>query len=183
MEYSPDGIKTVFKYWFNPIGTIFRGNMNIKDFSAFVFFTEIKGNEGGIFDGCKNLEKIVMPKGSTLQHTMFSNCVRLKEVAFPVNMKPSPVLYETFSHCIALRILDFPETFTGIIQSGTFRDVTAILVFRAQVVVKFERYAGWPFFYKGKNIYVPDSLVEKYKVTDGWNDKSECIKPLSEYQG
>ena len=114
---------------------------------------------------------------------MFSNCIRLKEVIFPVNMKSSPVLYETFSHCIALKVLDFPETFTGIINSGTFRDVTAILIFRAQTVVKFERYAGWPFIYKGNNIYVPDSLVEKYKITDGWNDKSECIKPLSEYQG
>ena len=163
------------------IGTKFRGNMKIKDFSTFIFFTEIKGNEIGIFDGCKNLEKIVMPKGSTLQHTMFSNCVRLKEVVFPVNMKSSPSLYETFSHCIALKVLDFPETFTGIINSGTFRDVTAILIFRAQTVVKFERYAGWSFYYKGNNIYVPDSLVEKYKITDGWNDKSECIKPLSEY--
>ena len=165
------------------IGTIFRGNIKIKDFSAFTFFTEIKGNEGGIFDGCKNLEKIAIPTGYTLQHTMFSNCIRLKEVIFPVNMKSSPVLYETFSHCIALKVLDFPETFTGIINSGTFRGVTAILIFRAQTVVKFERYAGWPFFYKGNNIYVPDSLVEKYKITDGWNDKSECIKPLSEYQG
>ena len=163
------------------IGTMFRGNMKIKDFSTFIFFTEIKGNEIGIFDGCKNLEKIVMPKGSTLQHTMFSNCVRLKEVVFPVNMKSSPVLYETFSNCIALKVLDFPETFTGIINSGTFRDVTAILIFRAQTVVKFERYAGWSFYYKGNNIYVPNSLVEKYKITDGWNDKSECIKPLSEY--
>ena len=163
------------------IGTIFRGNIKIKDFSAFTFFTEIKGNEWGIFDGCKNLEKIAIPTGYTLRHTMFSNCIRLKEVIFPVNMKSSPVLYETFSHCIALKVLDFPETFTGIINSGTFRGVTAILIFRAQTVVKFERYADWTFFYKGNNIYVPDSLVEKYKITDGWNDKSECIKPLSEY--
>ena len=181
MEDSPDGIKTVSKHRFNPIGTIFNGNTKIKDFSSFKHFINIKKHEAGSFDGCKNLEKIVMPKESTLQHTMFTDCVRLKEVVFPVNMKLSPALYRTFSNCIALKVLDFPETYTGVIESSTFTNVTAILIFRSKKVVEFRKLYGWNFYYKGNAIYVPDELVGQYKEAYGWKDKSDCIKPLSKY--
>jgi hypothetical protein len=163
------------------IGTIFSDNMKIRDFSSFRYFTKVSINENGSFDGCKNLEKIVMPKDSMLQHTMFSNCVRLKEIVFPVNMKPSPVLYRTFSDCIALKVLDFPETYTGVIESSTFTNVTAILIFRSKKVVEFRKYYGWNLYYNGNAIYVPDDLVEQYKHAYGWKDKAELIKPLSEY--
>ena len=123
-----------------------------------------------------------MPKESTLQHTMFFNCVRLKEIVFPVNMKPSSVLYRTFSNCIALKVLDFPETYTGVIESSTFTNVTAILVFRSKKVVEFRKLYGWNFYYSGNAIYVLDDLVEEYKHAYGWKDKAELIKPLSEFQ-
>ena len=173
----------MLKWCFNPIGTIFSDNMKIRDFSSFRYFTKVSINENGSFEGCKNLEKIVMPKDSMLQHTMFSNCVRLKEIVFPVNMKPSPVLYRTFSNCIALKVLDFPETYTGVIESSTFTNVTAILIFRSKKVVEFRKYYGWTFQYNGNAIYVPDDLVEQYKHAYGWKDKAELIKPLSEYHG
>lgn len=183
MEDSPDGIKTVFKCCFNPIGTIFNDNTKIKDFSSFKHFTNIKKYEAGTFEGCRNLEKIRIPKGSTLQHTMFGNCVNLKEVIFPIDMNSSPVLYRTFSNCIALKVLDFPETYTGVIESSTFTNVTAILIFRSKKVVEFRKLYGWNFYYNGNAIYVPDDSVEQYKHAYGWKDKAELIKPLSEYHG
>ena len=163
------------------IGTIFNGNTKIKDFSSFRFFTKIKENV--TFDNCKNLVRIVLPQDCTLQQVMFSNCIHLKEVIFPVKMKSSPYLYETFSNCISLKVLDFPETYTGIIESSTFRNVTAILIFRSKKVVEFRKLYGWDFYYKGNAIYVPDDLVEQYKHAYGWKDKAELIKPLSEYHG
>lgn len=171
----------MFKYCFNPIGTIFNDNTKIKDFSSFRFFTKIKENVS--FNNCKNLVRIVLPQDCTLQQVMFSNCIHLKEVIFPVKMKSSPSLYETFSNCISLKVLDFPETYTGIIESSTFRNVTAILIFRSKKVVAFRKLYGWDFYYKGNAIYVPDDLVEEYKHAYGWKDKAELIKPLSEYQG
>ena len=161
------------------IGTIFNGNTKIKDFSSFRFFTKIKENVS--FDNCKNLVRIVFPQDCTLQQVMFSNCIHLKEVIFPVKMKSSPCLYETFSNCISLKVLDFPETYTGFIESSTFRNVTAILIFRSKKVVDFRKLYGWDFYYNGNAIYVPDELVEQYKEAYGWKGKSDCIKPLSEY--
>ena len=165
------------------IGTIFNDNTKIKDFSSFKHFTNIKKYEAGTFEGCRNLEKIRIPKGSTLQHTMFGNCVNLKEVIFPIDMNSSPVLYRTFSNCIALKVLDFPETYTGVIESSTFTNVTAILIFRSKKVVEFRKLYGWNFYYNGNAIYVPDDLEEQYKHAYGWKDKAELIKPLSEYHG
>ena len=161
------------------IGTVFNGNTKIKDFSSFSFFTKIKDNVS--FENCKNLVRIVLPQDCTLQQVMFSNCIHLKEVILPMEMKSSPFLYETFSNCILLKVLDFPETYTGVIESSTFRNVTAILIFRAKTVVEFRKLYGWPFYYKGDSIYVPDDLVEQYKHAYGWKDKAELIKPLSEY--
>ena len=163
------------------IGTIFEDNTKIKDFSSFRFFTKIKGNVS--LGNCKNLVRIVLPQDCTLQQVMFLNCIHLKEVIFPVKMKSSPYLYETFSNCISLKVLDFPETYTGIIESSTFRNVTAILIFRSKMVVKFRKLYGWDFYYNGNAIYVPDDLVEEYKHAYGWEDKAELIKPLTEYQG
>nr|DAR69956.1 MAG TPA: leucine rich repeat protein [Caudoviricetes sp.] len=180
-EYSPDGIKTAHEHRINPIGTVFNGNTKIKDFSSFSFFTKIKDNVS--FENCKNLVRIVLPQDCTLQQVMFSNCIHLKEVIFPVKMKSSPYLYETFSKCISLKVLDFPETYTGVIESSTFRNVTAILIFRSKKVVEFRKLYGWDFYYNGNAIYVLDDLVEQYKHAYGWKDKAELIKPLSEYHG
>lgn len=163
------------------IGTMFNDNTKIKDFSSFKHFTNIKIDEAGTFDGCRNLEKIRIPKGSTLQHTMFSNCIHLKEVIFPIDMKSSPVLFRTFFNCPSLKVLDFPETYTGVIESSTFINVTAILIFRSKKVVEFRKLYGWSFYYNGNAIYVPDDSVEQYKHAYGWKDKAELIKPLSEY--
>lgn len=173
-------MKVVLYKNFNPIGTIFEDNTKIKDFSSFRFFTKIKGNVS--LGNCKNLVRIVLPQDCTLQQVMFSNCIHLKEVIFPVKMKSSPFLYETFSNCISLKVLDFPETYTGVIESSTFRNVTAILIFRSKKIVEFRKLYGWNFYYNGNAIYVPDDLVEQYKYAYGWKDKAELIKPLSEYQ-
>ncbi|MFC2334015.1 MAG: leucine-rich repeat protein [Prevotella sp.] len=163
---------------------MFTNNSRITSFDEFKYFTKARNPERGIFDNCSKLKRISLPDRFSLAHSMFASCTSLETVTFPEKMRPSEKeLYETFAYCTSLKVLDFPETFTGIINSGTFREVTAILVFRSKTVVKFKRYADWMFYYKGHAIYVPDNLVESYKTTDGWNDKAECIRPLSKYQG
>ena len=166
------------------IGTVFAENNKITSFDEFRYFTGLRYKGSGLFFGCSKLKKISLPGRYPLAHTMFASCTSLETVTFPSNMRPSEEgLYETFSHCSFLKVLDFPETFTGTVDSSTFRGVTADLLFRSKTVVKFVMVYGWPMFYDGHGIYVPDNLVESYKTADGWNDKAECIRPLSKYQG
>lgn len=166
------------------IGTVFAENNKITSFDEFRYFTGLRYEKAGLFLGCNKLKKISLPGRYPLAHTMFASCTSLETATFPSNMGPSEgELYETFSHCSSLKVLDFPETFTGTVESSSFRDVTADLLFRSKTVVKFNSLYGWSMMYAGAGIYVPDNLVGSYKTTDGWKDQKACIKPLSKYHG
>ena len=165
------------------IGTKFSGNTTIVSFEAFQYFTGVN-SDAGAFLGCSKMRKIILPDGFLLTHTSFTKCSALKEIIFPANLPPSPgALYATFEDCVSLKVIDFPESFTGTIESSTFTRVTATLIFRSSTVVKYKSIYGWNFQYAGKHIYVPDVLVDDYKIADGWKDQKNCIKPLSKYQG
>ena len=166
------------------IRTVFAGNNKITSFDEFRYFTGLRYKEAGLFFGCNKLKKISLPGRYSLAHTMFASCTSLETATFPSNMGPSEEeLYETFSHCSSLKVLDFPETFTGTVESSSFRDVTADLLFRSKTVVKFKSLYGWSMMYAGAGIYVPDNLVGSYKTADGWTNLKACIRPLSTYQG
>ena len=166
------------------IGTVFARNNKITSFDEFRYFTGLRYKETGLFFGCNKLKKISLPGRYPLAHTMFASCTSLETAIFPSNMGPSEEeLYETFSHCSSLKVLDFPETFTGTVESSSFRDVTADLLFRSKTVVKFKSLYGWSMMYAGTGIYVPDNLVGSYKTADGWANLKACIRPLSTYQG
>ena len=166
------------------IGTVFAGNNKITSFDEFRYFTGLRYKGVGLFLGCNKLKKISLPGRYPLAHTMFASCTSLETAIFPSNMGPSEEeLYETFSHCSSLKVLDFPETFTGTVESSSFRDVTADLLFRSKTVVKFKSLYGWSMMYAGTGIYVPDNLVGSYKTADGWANLKACIRPLSTYQG
>lgn len=165
------------------IGTKFLGNTAIVSFEAFQYFTRVN-SDAGAFSGCSKMRKIILPDGFALTHTSFTKCFALKEIIFPANLPPSPdALYATFEDCVSLKVIDFPESFTGTIESSTFTRVTATLIFRSSTVVKYKSIYGWNFLYAGKHIYVPDVLVDDYKIAYGWKDQKNCIKPLSKYQG
>ena len=165
------------------IGTKFSGNTAIVSFEAFQYFTGVN-SDAGAFLGCSKMRKIILPDRFLLTHTSFTKCSALKEIIFPANLPPSPdALYATFEDCVSLKVIDFPESFTGTIESSTFTRVTATLIFRSSTVVKYKSIYGWNFLYAGKHIYVPDVLVDDYKIADGWKDQKNCIKPLSKYQG
>ena len=165
------------------IGTKFSGNTAIVSFEAFQYFTRVN-SDAGAFLGCSKMRKIILPDGFALTHTSFTKCFALKEIIFPANLPPSPdALYATFEDCVSLKVIDFPESFTGTIESSTFTRVTATLIFRSSTVVKYKSIYGWSMYYNGHGIYVPDNLVESYKTADGWKDQKACIKPLSKYHG
>ena len=166
------------------IGTKFAKNTKITSFESFRYFTGLEKVDMGVFENCSKLKRIVLPAGYCVEHTSFTKCTSLEEIVFSPAMPPSHgPLYETFSYCTSLKVLDFPETFTGTVESSSFREVTADLLFRSKTVVKFESIYGWPMYYNGHGIYVPDNLVESYKTADGWKDQKACIKPLSKYHG
>ena len=60
LKYSPDGIKTVSKHHFNPIGTIFVGKDSIKNLDLSFLHHWERINFTHIRD-CKGLKRVVYP--------------------------------------------------------------------------------------------------------------------------
>lgn len=166
------------------IGTVFMDNERIVSFTELERFSNFKKDNFGLFRNCRNLKTIRLPEGVCVCHTMFAGCLRLESLIFPNTITPSrTTLYSAFEGCVSLRVLDFPPSFTGVVTSNTFANISADLIFRADSVVRYTPYANWILMYKGHSIYVPDHLVQDYKEAAGWREKADCIKPLSAYHG
>jgi len=105
LEYSPDGIKMVFKYGFNPIGTKFYNCNDVKRFKELQYFkiqylnndifrnmsnleevwipSTVKGCGGRIFLGCENLKNIIMLGDTPIGDNLLFN----KDTAFRIPAK------------------------------------------------------------------------------------------------
>ena len=161
-EYSPDGIKTVFEHRFNPIGTKFTNNKDIRDFKEFKCFKNIivLGQVIGSyvsFSNCTNLSSLELPESLvTLSYQAFFN-TGLKEIAIPVNVKE--ILGESIIRNKRLTtIILLPKT-PPTISNSSIHSLNENL----------------------KYIYVPDSSFEQYKqeYSNFW--LANLIHPLSEY--
>lgn len=118
------------------IGTAFRGNTNIVDFSAFQYFVSCTALVDSAFSGCRMLNKIILPEGMTniaqytfsycekltnvnlpisitsLENQNFIDCSSLVSIALPPNLKK--IGYGVFLNCSKLESIHLPKTITSI---------------------------------------------------------------------
>ena len=162
--HSPDGIKPVVECCFNPIGTKFTNNKDIRDFKEFKLFKDIivLGQVIGSyvsFSNCTNLSSLELPESLvTLSYQAFFN-TGLKEITIPVNVKE--ILSESIIRNKKLTaVILLPET-PPKISNSSIHGLNENL----------------------KYIYVPDSSITQYKqeYRNFWLAK--LIRPLSEYHG
>ena len=72
----------------------------------------------------------------------------------------------------------YPSQITEV--TGGWPENTKNMVVEAETPPYVE---GLQSSFGGDGIYVPDSAVNTYKTTSGWDDKASIIFPISEYQG
>ena len=159
---SPDGIKMVFKYYFNPIGTKFTNNKDIRDFKEFKFFKNIivLGQLIGSyvsFSNCTSLSSLELPESLvTLSYQAFFN-TGLKEITIPVNVKE--IMEESIIRNKKLTaVILLPET-PPKIRNSSIHSLNENL----------------------KYIYVPNSSFERYKQEYSSFWLAKLIRPMSEY--
>lgn len=112
------------------------------------------------FEGCAALESVNLPRVTTFGGRAFLGCSKLSKVNFP----SVTTIWETaFSGCATLE--------TVILLSNTLCRLTNVSVF-----------TGTPIANGTGFIYVPDNLVEQYKVAANWSTYASQIKPLSELE-
>lgn len=115
------------------------------------------GNYG--FHSCNKLESIYIPSVTSIGLYAFMNCSALTSIDLSSGFKK--INTNTFANCSALN--------TIILRSTT---VVSLANQGAVGVTGIGKGTGY--------LYVPDDLVESYKVATNWSVFADQIKPISE---
>ena len=163
MEDSPDGIKTVSKHRFNPIGTVFQAS--------------------NIIDPSKDLEAFNIDK---IHQTSFESCPKLCRIKYPQGIRHNIF---AFRGCPSLEEIDVNENCTDIIFAtnaliGSNKIKRIILRQNNAFEIPDLIYLFYRIDYpKDIKIYVRDELVDSFKSLHSGKNIRNCFAPLSEYQG
>ena len=131
------------------------------------------------FWDCHNLKSVSLPNATRMLGGVFRGCYELESVNIPsiktVGEPGTPAFYQ----CKTLKKLDLHGC-ERIERRGLFLECYAVktLIFRGdKVCILAGDSLGVP---STGLIYVPDNLVEEYKVATNWTQYANRIKPLSE---
>ena len=133
------------------------------------------------FPNCSSLKNIIMPNLKSISYYGFKGCTSLERIYFP---ELTSVNQETFQSCSNLKIVHLPKlsslNYQNIFASCTNLD-TFILQNETEVIsLNSSVFSGTQIANGEGAIYVPDSLVEDYKVATNWSKYADQIKKLSE---
>ena len=175
---SPDGIKTVSKHRFNPIGTIFAGNRKIRNLQV-LSFTNIKRLSYENLKGCDTLESITIPKSVdiidwyTFGGWSYNPLKSLKRVLVEEGLLSK--IPEGFDNLIK-DVVDYPSTISsfGAYQPSLRAKIT---ILRAPIPPNI----GVSSLGGNGLLYVPNDVIDVYRHSDGWSRVANRIYPLSKY--
>lgn len=133
------------------------------------------------FMQCSKLATVNLPEATTLGSSAFSTCSALTSVTIPkVTSLPSQCLY----NCTSLQKIDLPAV-TSIADSVFMMDgkLTAVILRSATLVTLNNKSA---FSNSGISagtgyIYVPSSLVARYKAATNWSTYAAHIRAIEDY--
>ena len=133
------------------------------------------------FQYCSSLTSLTLPPGMTgsIGTYAFRSCSSLAALTLPPGMTGSIGTY-AFRSCSSLAALTLPPGMTGSIGSYAFAYCSALtsLVIQSPTVMTLSGTTA--FTSTTCNIYVPDTLVDTYKVANNWSTLAARIKPISE---
>lgn len=148
----PEGITTIRKRLFTTYTNLVRCVIP----NSVVMTTSYGDNSAqGMFDGCTNLQEVVIGSGFTkTSERMFNNCTSLQSITLPASI--TQINAWTFSGCTNL--------------------TTVILERTESIVINNYNEIGAP----NAIFYVPDALLDTYKTANRWSNIANRIKPMSE---
>lgn len=143
----------------------------------FIGFSGASNLMGNMFCGCNNLKSLNFPKATVLMFSMFKECTALTEVYFP-NLKECRI--NTFYGCTSLQFADLGNI-NSLGLDNLFYNCSNLktIILRKNSVVPVNSPSYWAYAFKGTpfesggtggTIYVPEALIEDYKVADKWAD-------------
>lgn len=141
---------------------------------------------GNSFYGCSNLEAVSLPSCHTLGTgalgSVFWGCSKLSQVSLPL---VTTIMSFTFRDTVIQKI-DFLSV--NNIESSAFiyaRQLDTLILRNSNVCVlkNINAFDSTKIAAGTGYIYVPDNLVDSYKIATNWVTFANQIKPISELEG
>ena len=141
---------------------------------------------GSSFYGCSNLEAVSLPSCHTLGTgalgSAFCGCSKLSQVSLPL---VTTIMSFTFRDTVIQKI-DFLSV--NNIESSAFiyaRQLDTLILRNSNVCVlkNIDAFDSTKIAAGTGYIYVPDNLVDSYKIATNWVTFANQIKPISELEG
>lgn len=141
---------------------------------------------GNSFYGCSNLEAVSLPSCHTLGTgalgSAFWGCSKLSQVSLPL---VTTIMSFTFRDTVIQKI-DFLSV--NNIESNAFiyaRQLDTLILRNSNVCVlkNIDAFNSTKIAAGTGYIYVPDNLVDSYKIATNWVTFANQIKPISELEG
>ena len=151
------------------------------------------------FSGCSALTAVALGNGVSVGQYAFSDCSSLTSVVLPEDMTTIPAY--CFRNCYGLTNITWPSELTtigdGAFYVCQFKDSDYTLQLPASVTSIGSNAFGYlrhlilpstfpisiasDSFSESSLLYVPDSMLEMYKVRTNWNKYVNQIFPISQY--
>ena len=134
---------------------------------------------GSTFHNCTNLTSIDLPNATSIAYNAFYGCKSLTSIDLP---SAESIGDRAFRDCINLTTVDLPNVTTiGEYAFYGCKSLTSIILSNDNKVSLNNYVFDDTLIASGTGyIYVPDDLVDEYKVASNWSTYSNQIKPLSE---
>lgn len=167
IEFNTPNVTSVGGYAFN--------NARV----TYLSFPKLQRNSNNSFRAATSLENIDLPILTQLENASLYGCTALKSVNLP---KVQYIVRASMYGCTSLEIVDLPVCTR--IGTQAFHNCTSLktLILRADTVCTLDGIDALATASALTGIYVPDNLVESYKVATNWSEYADKIKLLSELE-
>ena len=148
-----------------------------------VDFPEVTTIDKSEFEFCNALTSVNLPLvTSEIKNHLFYFCQKLTFVNLPLVTSIEAYAYP-FMGCDKLTTLKLPSLMSA--NQGAFSNssITSLILSNTEQICTLlgNVFTNSPIEKGTGYIYVPDELVESYKVATNWSEFADQIKPLSEY--
>lgn len=180
-QYRPDQMAAAIEAI--PTGGTEMEDMLVERPSTFTEYTNdrVKKIGDNAFYGNESLEQVSFETATTIGNNSFQGCKKL----IKANLPALATIYSgSFRRCEALEVIDLPSV-RAMYGDLAFEDCTNLiaLVLRKDSVCTMtsaNNFQNTQIASGTGYVYVPDDLVDQYKVATNWVTFAAQIKPISE---
>jgi hypothetical protein len=187
------------------IGTVFKGDMELKSFKELSYFTNLKEIPESAFEGCEHLNSIIIPKNvSKIGPSAFNLCYLLEEVSMPeklieiddkafyacVNLKGLTIPNnlerlgeKAFYYCNSIQEITLPGTLSFVGEQALNSKSLKTVYNEGTVPLSIASNTFSENTYSDGKLLVPFGTGQCYEEALGWsnfNSKEEAITPKYE---